>query len=229
MCANLDHPQITFNPHFTRTLSETLAGHGGGGGGFGFQSSFYKDTLWNRGRGAWSHKESSLSILILQGHSLKPGASWWLWGLRSDLSILILQGHSLKQYICLSLEEILFHLSILILQGHSLKQSRELLSAQTLHFQSSFYKDTLWNRNCRVPGIALKRSFNPHFTRTLSETIRRCLACWTSAGLSILILQGHSLKPEERAKELEMMHIFQSSFYKDTLWNFSNSLSSGFA
>ncbi len=85
-----------------------------------FQSSFYKDTLWNHMRRDQMGKRPKLSILILQGHSLKlqdvlagrfdnaPFQSSFykdtLWNqmrilVYSDtctLSILILQGHSLK-------------------------------------------------------------------------------------------------------------------------------------
>ncbi len=134
----------TFNPHFTRTLSETAGLNNG----------------WLPHR--------TLSILILQGHSLKP------FFIETEstffpLSILILQGHSLKLHILL-LHWVILKLSILILQGHSLKLPQVILLSR------------------RVP------TFNPHFTRTLSETAQALHQIDKRIRLSILILQGHSLK-----------------------------------
>ncbi len=85
-----------------------------------FQSSFYKDTLWNTDIESFYWSMKNLSILILQGHSLKPVIRCYKTRGKHCLSILILQGHSLKRKPAIGAGST-WYLSILILQGHSLK------------------------------------------------------------------------------------------------------------
>ncbi len=160
-----------------------------------FQSSFYKDTLWNLTR-------------------FRPGQQ------AHQLSILILQGHSLKR--C-------------ILQRYYLR----------FPFQSSFYKDTLWNQSKRLQTDKLDGSFNPHFTRTLSEThshavrrapryvsfnphFTRTLSETRAAFSPVMPRPVYTFNPHFTRTLSETWRwmancrsrsIFQSSFYKDTLWN----------
>ncbi len=232
----------SFNPHFTRTLSETQRPGCIGVDSFDFQSSFYKDTLWNCHCWPYLWNRESLSILILQGHSLK----------QIENSDPVLVGRPFNPHFTRTLSETVGQITS---------------SIPVVNFQSSFYKDTLWNvivcDDLLFGGLA----FNPHFTRTLSETgdrraeweARRILSililqghslklwdvkplAWQS-DLSILILQGHSLKHKSnniirkyffsfnphftRTLSETLLFItninntttFQSSFYKDTLWN----------
>ncbi len=79
------------------------------------------------------------------------------------------------------------------------------------HFQSSFYKDTLWNLTAICPN-ARKRSFNPHFTRTLSETVLLFGDPGVAKTLSILILQGHSLKQSRKQVEKWVISSFNPHF-----------------
>ncbi len=209
---------IPFNPHFTRTLSETYLKVIGVYASCLFQSSFYKDTLWNPKQykvcfvidgfqssfykdTLWNYYTISikvnviwLSILILQGHSLKPQEGTWRVQGDNTFNPHFTRTLSETQNL-ITLIRGCNYLSILILQGHSLKLNKIVQRIFDLSiFQSSFYKDTLWNikkLKKREPRLI---TFNPHFTRTLSETCHRC-ARWNR------------------------VFLFQSSFYKDTLWN----------
>ncbi len=185
--------KVPFNPHFTRTLSETEPAPAYEEPAAVFQSSFYKDTLWNRAVSCSCIQpvvfQSSFYKDTLWNKMYEAGMNGW-----KDLSILILQGHSLKRSGS-NLERGFLRLSILILQGHSLKQNAHWkIPGGCIVFQSSFYKDTLWNVVSKAYNERLRESFNPHFTRTLSETT-----------------EGLNWMPA--------WAIFQSSFYKDTLWN----------
>ncbi len=181
-----------------------------------FQSSFYKDTLWNMGASipsngalsfnphftrtlsetwtipAFSCFQMWLSILILQGHSLKLPSLPLPLPLQY-LSILILQGHSLKPVVIRIMPE-KKNLSILILQGHSLKRVFLLTVVGRLNLSILI-----------LQGHSLK-------------PMQLYRSPWTDQ-LSILILQGHSLKPNRRGALCKEELCFQSSFYKDTLWN----------
>ncbi len=135
-----------------------------------FQSSFYKDALWNYSspwvRPGWDQFQSSFYKDAL-----------WNYPERLEIyefqvvpvSILILQGCALKSDWGLELDACLGDVSILILQGCALKLYDHIDPEEARQFQSSFYKDALWN--------------NEHAARATH-----------SAEVSILILQGCALK-----------------------------------
>ncbi len=116
---NLKHYQ-SFNPHFTRTLSETLIIHYQLSLWKNFQSSFYKDTLWNPGR-AWMRRD-------VPDHFQSSFYKDTLW---NDNKTLILIASSCFQSS--------FYKDTLWNCLLSVDPWREEC------FQSSFYKDTLWN------------------------------------------------------------------------------------
>ncbi len=111
--------------------------------------------------------------------------------------------------------------SILILQGCALKLINDLDKAhREQKFQSSFYKDALWNTKRSGRSMLKISGFNPHFTRMRSEiTFQHSIEPLPKI-VSILILQGCALKSGHNNPNNFYQSLFQSSFYKDALWNF---------
>ncbi len=160
-----------------------------------FQSSFYKDALWNEPCGDCCYRVYLVSILILQGCALKYMAK---------ASSAVMEISSFNPHFTRMRSEIHFFLC---------------LAMNIDEFQSSFYKDALWNvYHCRVYRNQ-SISFNPHFTRMRSEIYTPVAAL----AEDVLSFNPHFTRMRSEIipfpEPLLCKFMFQSSFYKDALWN----------
>ncbi len=159
-----------------------------------FQSSFYKDALWNFGLMRYTSYPHRFQSSFYKD-------ALWNWKKGDDLAFMIVgfQSSFYKDALWNSYE---FH-----------------VKAKTKPFQSSFYKDALWNDRGMIGGRERHARFNPHFTRMRSEIDNITIAVMIPGIVSILILQGCALKSKNLKHIIPNKFLFQSSFYKDALWN----------
>ncbi len=159
----------SFNPHFTRMRSE--------------MQLQYADLT-----GA-----DLVSILILQGCALK---FTWTDG---RISLNMCFNPHFTRMRSEILDAALARVPTLGFNPHFTRMRSEIqVLVCLLHlahgFQSSFYKDALWNGPDSSHSARVQLGFNPHFTRMRSEMVYSDTCTGINIGVSILILQGCALK-----------------------------------
>ncbi len=220
MTARPYYGRASFNPHFTRTLLETIP----------------RLLIISR-RTSTFNPHFTRTLL----ETNRPGRSR---NCTIKLSILILRGRFLKHIVPVQKIEKNWNFQSSFYEDASWNMALHVQVLPAEDFQSSFYEDASWNRATLtisllfdtlsiliLRGRFLKRQtfgfignrltpFNPHFTRTLLETFYVHTWIWCFIYLSILILRGRFLKLMYHPILSKLNSIFQSSFYEDASWNY---------